>query len=152
MIASMQDARDPRSWSGTPFFITRALQDAGADIGYAGPLGAPILQFLRKLDSLRRKFGLSGTLPNQSHIAATVFARRIQEKLRQSQSDILFSPAGSALISRLETDLPVVYSSDATVRLVANYYLEYSGLSARSLRQADRLEHDAIDPHPALWR
>jgi hypothetical protein len=86
------------------------IRAAGPERPSSSP-GLCKMPVLRKLDSLRKKFGLSGTLPDQSHIAATVFARRIQEKLCQSQSDILFSPAGSALISRLETDLPVVYSS-----------------------------------------
>ena len=57
---------------------------------------------------------------------------------------MVFSPAGSMLVAHLATDIPVVYLSDATVRLMLDYYPEFTGLSKRAIRTADALEQAAI--------
>lgn len=155
-LLTMKDARNPRSWSGTPYFLSTSLEQAGAALDYLGPLDTRLIRGLRALGKLRRKLGLTGTLANQSHIAARIMARQIEAKLKSTAPDVVFSPAGSSLISRLETDLPVAYSSDATLKLVIGYYPEYSDLSARAIREADALERLAIQRadlllYPTRW-
>lgn len=155
-LLTMKDASDPRSWSGTPYFLSRSLEAVGADVEYIGPLDQPVSRMLRGIGKVRRRFGLSGTLGNQSRISAGVMARGIAARLRKNAPDVLFSPAGSSLISHLTTDLPIAYSSDATLRLVVGYYPEYSNLSARAIDQADALERMAITRadlllYPTRW-
>lgn len=155
-LLTMRDARNPRSWSGTPYFLSNALEQAGASLDYLGPLNTGFIRGLRAIGKLRRKIGLTGTLANQSHIAARIMARQIETKLKTTTLDAVFSPAGSSLISLLETDLPVAYSSDATLRLVTGYYPEYSGVSDSAIREADSLEQKAIQRadlllYPTRW-
>lgn len=145
-MLTMRDARNPKTWSGTPYFLSQSLENSGVFLDYIGPLDTQVIRALRGWGKLRRRFGMGGTLGNQSFIAAEIAVRKIQKNLKQRDlsPEVLFSPAGSTLISRLETDIPIAYSSDATFRLILNYYPEYSNLSSSAINQADTLEREAI--------
>jgi glycosyltransferase involved in cell wall biosynthesis len=56
----------------------------------------------------------------------------------------------------LETDIPIVYSTDATLELLLGYYLGFTGMSAGYLAQAREIEQRALDRsrmvlYPSEW-
>jgi len=138
------DANNPRSWSGTPYFMSQALSDQVSNIDYIGSLAPPFLTLGKATNQFRRMIGLPGHLPKQTHRIARYNARQITRHLSTMKPDILFSLAGSQLISKLDTDLPLAYCSGSTVRLMAGYNPEFQNVSAGALRQADELEAAAI--------
>ena len=143
-IATIQDARNPRSWSGTVYHLAEALRAQGADLDYVGPMETGPLWAEKAVARLRRKLGLSKTVPVRTNHAARIFARQIERAVASRRPDIVFSPAGSVPIAGLEPGLPAVYSSDATAALMRGYYPSYSAQSRRALRRADQLEQRAI--------
>ena len=60
------------------------------------------------------------------------------------QVDFIFSPAASAEIAYLKTDIPIVYSSDITFALILNYYHNYSNFNLASRKYGELIEHRAI--------
>jgi glycosyltransferase involved in cell wall biosynthesis len=59
-------------------------------------------------------------------------------------------------VAGLATPLPIVYSSDATVRLMRDYYPQFTGISEQAFRMADALERQAIERadlllYPSRW-
>lgn len=150
------DPRDRRSWSGTHYYLAQALQKHCGDVTFLGPIQSASLTLAKitsralKL-STGRTFLYTHTLPLSNRIA-----RIAEQKISQGHYDLIFAPAGSTEIAHLSTALPVVYSSDATVRLVHGYHPEFSQLFKRSLRQANLIEQLAIERadmilYPSLW-
>src|SRR5690606_17884208 len=77
-------------------------------------------------------------------------------QLSGEQFDLIFAPGGSAIIPFLRTDLPIVGYSDATWRLVCNYYHDYTNVVRRTARWGNELERlmlrrVAIMLYPSEW-
>lgn len=138
------DARNPRTWSGTVFHMAEALAARGAELSHIGPMETGPLLRERVEAGVRQRLRLRRTTPMRSRAAARVFARQIDAVLRETRPDILFSPAGSALLADLAPGVPAVYSSDATVDLMRDYYPSFARLSRRALAEAETLEWQAI--------
>lgn len=152
------DVGNVRKWSGTPFYMARALEDRlGPVLGlgdmprWPANLARIRARLLSRIDGGRR-------LPGQEEGVARVYGRTVARRLAAltRQPDLVFSPAGSVLLSRLETDLPVVYSSDATARVMFDYYPRFTGLTDHAREMADRLERDTITRadlllYPTRW-
>ncbi len=69
---------------------------------------------------------------------------------------MVFAPAASSAIAYIETDLPVIYLSDATIARMIGYYPEYSGLSRHSMTGGFEIERRAMERadvlvYPSMW-
>lgn len=112
---------DPRSrwdWSGTIYFMYRALKQQGHEVKHVGrsvmwPKSPRWRNALgRVLPSLRET---RDTEAEEDYIEASKrCGRLIGEELRAGKYDIVFAPAGKQETAFLETNLPVVLLSDAT--------------------------------------
>ena len=151
------DAQSALTWSGTPYFIANSLQANVGDIEFLGPLRSKWSPVLRALGFAVR--GLTGhrILPNHSSKLAAELSRKAFAALSQHPVDLLFVTAGSTLLAELpETDVPIVYSSDTTIRLICDYYPRYSRILKFSRRQAELIEYAAISRadlllYPTRW-
>jgi glycosyltransferase involved in cell wall biosynthesis len=155
-MASVRDARDPHAWSGTPFYMGQALEQNVERLSYIGPVEAPVITTISKAARLQSRFTGWKTMPSATWFAARRNARILQEALAQAKPDVVFAPAGSTIIAALETDLPVIYTSDATVRLMIDYYGQFSDLSKHARQEAEDLERAAIAKsallvYPTAW-
>ena len=140
-----RNARDPRTWSGTPFYMGQALSARARQVSYIGPVEPRILPAANRIARLQRRLTGWHVVPSQTLLAARANARIIRAALARTQPDILFAPAGSTLIAALETDLPIAYTSDATVQRMIGYYGHFTDMSRSTLRQVQALEQAAID-------
>ena len=142
---TMGSADNPRVWSGTVFHMARSLEATGAELRYIGPMDTGPLWFDERLSRWRAKLRLPRTSPRHTRKASDLFARQVHGALSgTAATDVLFSPAGSMLVSGLEPGLPVAYSSDATVALMRDYYPNFKAMSRGALREAEDLERKAI--------
>jgi glycosyltransferase involved in cell wall biosynthesis len=145
-VLTTRDAEDPSVWSGTPYFAARTLARHFGDLVYLGPMpGWPRLAMEavgRVNDIFFPKRMLSAHSEGLSRLYGRLAALRLGRL--DPPPDFIFMPAGSVLLARLQTDLPVVYSSDATVRIMLDYYPQFTGLSDRAIRTADAFERQAI--------
>lgn len=139
-----KDARDRRSWSGTQYYMARALERHVGAVCHLGPLEPAWIRAATRAAALEQRLTGVRRSVRHSRLAARAYARAIERRLRRERVDVLFAPAGSALVAELETDLPIAYSSDVTFAQMVDYYPEFTGLSARSIREADALERAAI--------
>jgi glycosyltransferase involved in cell wall biosynthesis len=153
---TLNDARDRRSWSGAHYCIAQALEKHCGPVTLLGPLWPAGTRY-KKAASLGW-LKLTGRKHLYTHTLslARQVARMAEKKLAAGEFDLVFSPTSSVAIAELQTPLPIVYLSDTTFRLVANYYPEFSGLLKRSFRQADQIEHNAIQRsemllYPSSW-
>lgn len=136
-------ARDIRTWSGTPYFMARALSTHLGRIVDLSPTRIRSFPYflLSRLYALFR-----GRLLPYDHLR--FYARRLgrdfTRRLREVEVDMIFAPGGAESIAYLETDLPIVYFSDATWRKVLEYHEVYSNLPAMLRRSGEEIEQRAI--------
>lgn len=149
------DARDRSTWSGIPFYMAQALQRHCGDVAYLGPVFAYRHLLGRVRSGLSRK--LRGRRIPYEHTLplSAEYARRIGKTL-PPRIDVIFAASASTEIASLDTDIPIVYSTDATLRLLHGYYPGFSGLTDAYIRDAEEIERRALHRsslvlYPSEW-
>jgi glycosyltransferase involved in cell wall biosynthesis len=142
------DAQDINSWSGTSYYMSKALLDAGIEIDFIGDLKSlPGTFFIFRLRNLiynklfKKRFGVYESFyepKNLKHLA-----RQVQERIKNSDIDIVFSP-GAIPIAYLETKKPIALWTDATFAVMNNYYACFTGLNKRTVRNAHLYEKNVF--------
>jgi len=155
-LVSAADPRDRRTWSGSTFFMARALEKHVGHVDYIGPLSIPGQKFKEGLSRLKHKTFGTRTYPARNRGAAKFFSREIKRKLLNSRYDIIFAPAASIEIALLDTDLPIIYASDATFSLIRDIYPIFSSMNRRAIEEEEFFEKSAIGKsslllYPSEW-
>lgn len=142
------NARDINSWSGTPYFMSKSFMDAGVEVEFIGDLQSlPKASFSSRLKEnfYHRLFKgkLGKYIPDYDPEYLKYYSTQIQQKLKNSDADIVFSP-GAIPIAYLSTNKPVVMWSDATFAVMHNYYDGYSDFCYSTIRNCNLYEKNVI--------
>lgn len=143
-FATIGDASEVRFWSGTPFHMSKSLANEGHEIVHIGPLSAPILPLYKAYSRFCRAFRMRDLSPFHAGPVVAQYAADAARKIRAVSPDIVLAPAGSTFAWGVPDDVPLVYASDATFRLVENYHPNYRNLSRAAREIAERLERNTI--------
>ena len=137
--------------------MRRGLERTGARVIDVGP-GAS--RMVSGMNRVAREVGripfVPQFMPNQSKVAVQIHRWGVSGRLDGSDCDAVLVPVGAAVVASLQTELPLVYSSDATVRRMIGRYPQFTGLSRASLKRAEANEQRAIDRadllvYPSEW-
>lgn len=141
---TVADPKDRKSWSGIIYCMARALEKHCGDIFCVGPL-SPFSLNLGKAIRLGVRL-LKGQLYLHTHTASASkkFGKMAARRMSRQTVDVVFAPAGSEAIAHLRTEVPIVYLSDTTCRLLHSYYPGFKSLLPSHLRAADQIEQLAI--------
>jgi glycosyltransferase involved in cell wall biosynthesis len=155
-FVSVADPRDRRSWSGSTFFMAQALEKHVGRVDYLGPLSIPGQQVKSKLAQLIRKMTGRRYYPDRTLRAAMDISKQIAKKLSAAAYDLIFAPAASVEIAFLETDLPIIYVSDATFALMREVYPIFSSLTPKAIETENFFEKTALKKsrlilYPSEW-
>ena len=154
------DARNIRSWSGTFFFMARALETHVGEVIYLGPDNSAGTKFI--IDNMARVNRvwqrLTGKILATDHnrILSRRLGRFFERRLKEAPCDILFAPVASVEIANLKTDLPIVYYTDITWNAIIDYYPEFFDVSSFGRAEGERIESAAISRakasvYPSDW-
>ena len=141
---TQRDATDMRSWSGTPYFMGKALAENVGEVAMLSPKrpwNEKIYATVGKLQAAVTGVRLS---PPHARAVARSYAAEARRLIAANDPDIVFLLAVSSAIDGVPDDRPLVYVSDATFRLIQDYYPRYNNLSTAARREADRLERETI--------
>jgi len=141
-FVTIYDARNVRSWSGTPYYMARALVREGVALEYIGPLETRKNMRSRAHAKLRNRIG-GAYLYDRDPSVLRHYARQVESRLASLEVDAVFAP-GTLPIAHLNTHLPVVTWTDATFASMVDYYPEVSGLCWESVRAGNRMERAAL--------
>lgn len=150
-----QDPHNKRTWSGTYYYMAQALIRQGIDVTFLGPTTQNVLplalfnQFSQAVFNKRYDY-------RHSPVLAKKYAKAFSKKLSCKSFDFIFAPGAATEIAFLETDIPIIYSSDVTFSLAQGYYPEYSNLLQRSTRNGNMIENLVIKKadylvYPSRW-
>jgi glycosyltransferase involved in cell wall biosynthesis len=138
------DPDNVKSWSGLPFFIRRALENAGLEI-VTMPLvgdmggGGRWARFLYWRWLRGKRYLRHGEKRGLRH-----YARQLEQHLAAHPVDIVFSPS-TWPIAYLETNLPVVFWTDACFAGMAGFYGSFTNLAPPSIQAGHAAEQAALD-------
>ena len=142
-LIGRQNADDVRVWSGTPFFEKRAIaKHLGEVIDHTPAKVNPFVY--RAANLFSRK--LSRRMSTADHFRgySRKIGRYFSEVLKRGEYDLIFVPGGKEVIAHLQTEVPILYYSDATWELVRNYYMVYTNPPAWADRNGEEMERTAL--------
>lgn len=137
------DARSVRTWSGTVFFMKRALERHVGRVIDLSPYPNPLLPWKVMGKGLGILTGRRSSFAHDPALARR-FGAYFSRILRNDAYDLVFAPAASSVIAWLETSLPVVYYSDATWDLLVDYNASFTNLAKRYRDGGEEIERRAI--------
>lgn len=151
------DATDKTSRSGTLYYMAKALQKHCGDIYYLGPLNTGMEKIPRFFNNITLKLFKKGYAYEHNILLSLAYARIIERKLKEEAFDVIFAPVASTELAFLKTEIPIVYTADATFSLISNYYPDYfSGQIGISALEGNYIEKSAIKKadlllYPSSW-
>ena len=155
-VVSAADPQDRRTWSGSTFFMASALQRHVGRVDFIGPMSIPGQKIKEKLARWYQRISGTRTYPFRTPAAAKYFAGHVSRRLSGRSYDLIFAPAASVEIAYLETDIPIVYVSDATFALMQEVYPIFSSMAAKSVAAEDFFERSIQEKarlllYPSQW-
>lgn len=150
-------AIDPTVHSGTAFFMRAALQAAGCEvttldqllppprwraIAARGPGFCARALATRARQAAARLVGRVAPW-GRNDIMARYYARRIHAALARGPFDVILADKAEAELADLDTQVPIIYSHDATSEILRDYDASFVHMTAAARRELAGLERRA---------
>jgi glycosyltransferase involved in cell wall biosynthesis len=152
-FVSPTDPEDKDAGSGTNHYIFNSLKTFG-EIIYLDPFTIKHYYHLRIINKisrfcLRKDYNYYFSIRNSQRLGA-----RLTKTLADNRFDLIFAPYGCMQIAFMETDIPIIYISDTTFKIMINFYSGFS--HPLSKREGNLLEQRAISKarkliYPSEW-
>lgn len=117
---SLGDPHDVHSWSGTTYFMGRALEAAGFRLSYAGPLRIPTPLWYRFKGRAFRLCGWDYIDLAEPRVLKSL-ANQAARKMQHAAGRLILS-CGRPHLADLETDLPILFFDDASTPALTKLY------------------------------
>jgi glycosyltransferase involved in cell wall biosynthesis len=135
-------------WSGLRRRIALALEAAGAEIHYVGPLREAWSAFFKAKHVVHKLMGRAYARVREP-VVVRGFARQVARQIEGLGIDVVFSPS-TIPVALLDCPQPIVTWTDATFPCLYDYYPETRRLTRRSVRIGIELEREAARRAAAL--
>jgi glycosyltransferase involved in cell wall biosynthesis len=148
-FVTINNGQDIKSWSGTPFYMSRAFANAGIEVEFIGNLKSYsnrrhlIFRWRNFLynRAFNKKFGHYESFYEPQNLK--YLATQVKDRLNKTDIDIIFSP-GSLPIAYLDSNKPIVIWTDAVFAAMQNYYPEFTGMNQRTITNCNLYEKNTL--------
>lgn len=153
IFVSPYDPRNVRKWSGTLFFLYRALVERFGSVPFVS--GGPIDFAVAVLSRVMNRIGLGGDWRFSSCFAHMIGAY-VSFRLLFKKGDVIIAVIASSYLPYLYTRRPVIYISDATFASISRLYPDFAEFPVVLKKQAEAMEAAAIARaayaiYPSSW-
>lgn len=146
-----QDPKDENSWSGIHYNMYRGLKEQGFEVTTMGPVHLNITWLLRALGFISRLFLGKRFLPEHSLRLSKKYGHIFGKRLDAINPDVIFAANASTEIAHLNVeDIPLIYLSGGTFKLLENYYESFSNPFEFVSKNGNLIEQKAIEKASAL--
>lgn len=132
---------DKNSWSGTDFYVRKALLDLGYDV-YCISIPKPKKSYklLQKIfyKIIRKNYNYKRSIDYCNYCASYIKTHII------SDTDLIFA-LGSFCISQLKVNIPIIFYTDGVFSLTSRMYDWYSNMPKTLYNQQDKIEQSALE-------
>ncbi|MFK5854591.1 MAG: glycosyltransferase family 4 protein [Bacteroidota bacterium] len=136
------DPRNKGALSGSSHYIYKALDKYVGEVDILGPVSV-VNWFTRIITRISNRLPWKYNL-SHSYFFACRYARRFSKKMAGKQYDFIFVARSATEVSMLKTDVPIIYFSDTTFKLLYNYYDWFSNFMRISEIEGNSIERRAI--------
>ncbi len=143
-FASRLSPLDKKTWSGTSYYTYHQIKKNYEVEIFNYKWTWLLREWLTMQKSLNRKFFKKQTAVEFLKSYAKYFSKQLQKDLKKRPVDVLFVSASSQLIAYLETDIPIIYMTDATFQQLQGYYPGFSNLATYNIKQGVELDKKAF--------
>lgn len=143
-FASRYDPTDKKTWSGTSYYTLQQLKKYGEVEIFQYQLPKFLQEWLTTQKSINRRWFKKQTAVEFLKTYAKYFSKQLTRDLKRRPVDVLFVSASPQLIAYIETDIPVIYMTDATFQQIQGYYPYFSNLAGYNIRQGIELDKKAF--------
>jgi glycosyltransferase involved in cell wall biosynthesis len=131
------------SWSGTPYFMRRALEESGCELQNI-LISEPKFMTRDVVAKIAHKlFGGRRRLLERTPRRLAILKRELARQLIDVQCDVVFAP-GSIYVAALPARHRAAYWADACFAGMVDFYEDFSNLSAAALRDGHAVERQAL--------
>lgn len=140
-----QNPEDKKAYSGTHFYMYRALQRSFDEVIPLGPVDA-FYKFVPKVKGKWLSLFSGKTYKYQYDVGlAQRMSAIIDQKINRANPDVILASLMNPETAYLETQKPVYLTSDATFPLLHDLYESHSNLHPKSIEEARHLEQKAFE-------
>src|SRR5258706_9080067 len=136
---------DKRSWSGTSYYTYQQIKKYNEVEIFHYKWTWLLREWLTTQKSMNRRIFKKHTSVEFLKSYAKYFSNQLQKDLGKRPVDVLFVPASSQLIAYLETDIPIIYMTDATFYQLQGYYPNFTNLAGYNIKQGVALDKMAFE-------
>lgn len=146
-----RDARNIREWSGTMYYMAKALEKHLGEVVYIGPYKPRFISFYMKVINklsiwfLKKKYGVP-----HSYLMSVAYKFKFQTWIKREKPDIIFAASATPEISRIKTDIPIINLNDTTYELLIDNYSNFTNLLPFSQKRNEKTEMLANQNSAAL--
>ena len=135
---------DKKSWSGTSYYTYQEILKNNEVEIFQFKWPWLLRESLTTQKSFNRRLFKRQTAVEFLKAYAKYFSKQLTKELRNRPVDVLFVSASSPLIAYVETDIPIIYMTDATFQQLQSYYPHFSNLARYNIRQGIELDKKAF--------
>lgn len=143
-FAARYNPLDKKTWSGTSYYTYQQLKRFGEVEVFQYSLPKLLQEWLTTQKSINRRWFGKHTSVEFLQSYAKYFSRQLTKDLKKRPVDVLFVSASSQMIAYVETDIPIIYMTDATFQQLQGYYTSFSNLAAYNVKQGIALDKRAF--------
>lgn len=141
---SIYDSTDIHNWSGLGYYIAKSLENNVGDLEYIGNLKTrKFLDYeLKKI--INKIFFNKSFLSEVTPKVVKCYAEEINKRINEKKYDLIFCP-GTIPIAMLNTDIPIVFWTDACQPGLVDFYDSKNKISEESFKHGIEIEKLALD-------
>lgn len=143
VIASTFDSRDVANWSGTPYYMSKAFAQQGAEVDYVGDLKRKVQPFFKIKQSWKKFACNQRESPRFNIYAAKHYSQQASEKIKQLNVDAIIAPQINP-VCYLESDKPLILWTDGLYASLLGFYPGFSSHSASSIAQGNIITQECL--------
>lgn len=137
------DPKDKKALSGTPYKMYDALQNSVGEVIWIPVERGIVYKMYQILLTLLARLTHRNVSPPHTAIGAFLMSKSLNKKLMDSV-DVFFAPFASSALYAFKSKKPLIYLSDATFKIMVNYYPGFSHLFSFNVRQGMEVEKRAL--------
>ena len=121
-FVSSKNSQDISSLSGGLYYMSKALiKHCGEVVPFYLDINFPLL-IGKMYNKITRFFMGKQYMYQHSLLYTYICGKVLTRKLKKNKIDIIFASRSASQIAFLKTDVPIIYTSDATFKLMEDYY------------------------------
>ncbi|TAK75423.1 MAG: glycosyltransferase [Gammaproteobacteria bacterium] len=137
------DANDLHNWSGTPYFMSQALTNAGFAVDYIGSLSRKLPRFFKAHQFWNKLTSNQRESPRFNTFAAQHYSQQAARHLAKLSADVILSPQINP-VAYLDCKQPIVLWTDALYASLLGFYPPFAYHSAKTIHQGNKITTECL--------